>query len=64
MVGYGNAFLTAYSNPRITLVKEDSWQIARRAVSLLVDLIENGPSAEASARDILVPVSLEAHQTT
>lgn len=64
MVGYGNAFLTAYSNPRITLVKEDSWQIARRAVSLLVDLIENGPSAEASARDILVPISLEAHQTT
>ncbi len=65
IIGYGNSALTPYSIPQMTVVKEDTRQIARRAVSLLVDLIENPErQAEQPGRELVVPVSLEVRQTT
>lgn len=65
IIGYGNSALAPYSIPQMTVVKEDTRQIARRAVSLLVDLIEN-PEQQAGqpGRELIVPVSLEVRQTT
>ena len=65
VIGYGNPFFSAFSNPRLTIVRENTKEIARRAVSLLVDMIENEEKRDSSlAKEILVPVSLEEHKTT
>ena len=65
IVGYGNSYMSMYSNPRLTIVKENTRQIAERAVSLLIDLIETDePMENEKINDIFVPVSLELGQTS
>ena len=65
VVGYGNPFFSAFSNPKLTIVRENTEEIARRAVSLLVDLIENDEEREnLRASEIIVPVSLNEQKTT
>lgn len=65
VVGYGNPFFSAFSNPKLTIVRENTEEIARRAVSLLVNLIENDEEREnLRASEIIVPVSLNEQKTT
>lgn len=65
IIGYGNPFLSAYSYPPITVILENTRQIVSRAVTELVDLIENEDAEETSlAKDILIPVSLKIGKTT
>ena len=65
VVGYGNPFFPAFSHPKMTIVRENTEEIARRAVSLLVDLIENDEEREnLRASEIIVPVSLNEQKTT
>lgn len=65
VVGYGNPFFSAFSNPKLTIVRENTEEIARRAVSLLVDLIENDEEREnLRASEIIVPVSLNEQKTS
>lgn len=61
LIGYGSDAINAYTMPRMTIVKENTWQIASEAVSVLADLIEKGSSAR---KDVSVAVSLEQRQTT
>lgn len=65
VIGYGNPFFSAFSNPRLTIVRENTKEIARRAIGLLVDMIENEERrADLCAEEIVVPVSLDEHKTT
>lgn len=65
VVGYGNPFFSAFSNPRLTIVRENTKEIARRAIGLLVDMIENEERNENHcAEEIVIPVSLDEHKTT
>lgn len=65
VVGYGNAYLSSYSYPEISFVRENTKQIAQQAIALLVDLIENPSSAlDDKAMIQIVPVSFEQKQTT
>lgn len=66
VVGYGNPFFSAFSNPKLTLVREDTDEIARRAVALLVDLMEGEEDQREKLRtaEIIVPVSLNERKTT
>ena len=61
IIGYGNSLLSRYSNPTLSLVKENTREIAFEAVSTLADLIENGKTKNM---DIKVPVSIEHHQSS
>ncbi len=61
IIGYGNPYLLPYSNPRLTLVKENTKEIAKKAVELLIERIEH---PEKEIKSIIVPVSLEQNQTT
>lgn len=65
IIGYGNSFFSAFSNPRLTIVREDTNELARRAVALLVDMIENEGKKEAlCAQEIVIPVALDERRTT
>ena len=65
IVGYGNAYMASYSSPRLTIVRENTSQMAEQAVATLVDRIENGPSENLDREnEIHIPVSLEVGQTT
>lgn len=61
LIGYGSGAINAYTMPRMTIVKENTSQIASEAVSVLADLIEKGSAAR---KDVSVSVSLEQRQTT
>lgn len=65
IITYGNLQFSVFSNPQLTLVQENTKEIARRAVSLMIDLIENGKSSDGDlAQEIIVPVSLNERKTT
>lgn len=65
VIGYGNPFFSAFSNPKLTIVREDTKELARRTVSLLVDMIENEGKKEAlSTTEIVIPVALDERKTT
>lgn len=65
IIGYGNEYMSVYSSPRLTIIKENIRQIASRAVAALIDQIENEePQEKGSGTEIKVPVSLEVAQTT
>ncbi|MGM9960835.1 MAG: LacI family DNA-binding transcriptional regulator [Allobaculum sp.] len=61
VVGCGSPHFSVYSVPRLTLVKENTDLIAKKAVSMLVDLMEGQESAE---KHLQIPVSLEINQTS
>lgn len=65
IVGYGNSYLSGYSYPELSFVRENTKQIAQQAIALLVDMIEN-PSTplDHSAMEQIVPVSFEQKQTS
>ncbi len=65
IIGYGNDYMSVYSSPRLTIVKENIRQIASRAVAVLIDQVENEEPQDADKElEIKVPVSLEVAQTT
>lgn len=66
IVTYGSQLLSSYSFPEITMISENTNQIAYEAVSALVDIIENEDSTEIdlSNNQIIIPVSLLEKQTT
>lgn len=61
VIGCGSPYFSNYSIPRMTMVKENTNMIAKKSVSLLVDLIEKG---ECKKKHLQIPVSLEISQTT
>lgn len=65
VVGYGNSYLSAYSYPEISFIRENTKQIAQQAIALLVDMMEN-PSTilDHKMLEQIVPVSFEQKQTT
>ncbi len=62
IVGYGNPYLQTYSFPKLTLIRENTQEIARKAVETLVKMIEQ-PEKEIPSESV-IPVSLEQNQTT
>ena len=62
IIGYGNPYFTDYGFPRLTLIQENSREIARSTISCLVDEIECGSDVEK--REITIPVSLCVNGTT
>lgn len=65
IIAYGNLQFSVFSNPQLTLVQENTNEIARRAVALMVELIENEKSSDGCrAKEIIVPVSLNERKTT
>ena len=65
IIGYGNSYLSAYASPRLTIVKENLRQLAEKAVSILVDLMENeGEQKEKTIKEVKIPVALDVQQTT
>lgn len=61
--GYGTRQLMAYCTPAPTIICENTEFIAHKAVETLIEIIENG-KPEGEAAEVVVPVSLEVHQTT
>lgn len=65
VIGYGNPFFSTFSNPQLTIVRENTKEIAKETVALLVDMIENEENREQYLKkEIEVPVSLDEHKTT
>lgn len=65
VIGYGNPFFSTFSNPQLTIVRENTKELAKKTVALLVDMIENEEDQELYlAKEIVIPVSLEEHKTT
>lgn len=65
VIGYGNPFFSTFSNPQLTIVRENTKEIAKETVALLMDMIEYEEKRENyPEREIVVPVSLEEHKTT
>lgn len=63
LIGYGNPYVHSYSNPELTIIRENTREIAKKAVETLVDIIEE-KSVDEKRKLIRVPVSLELHQST
>lgn len=66
IVTYGSPDLSSYSFPEITMVSENTNQIAYEAVSALIDLIENEEESNLALKnnETIIPVSLVEKQTT
>lgn len=65
VIGYGNLYFSIFSNPPLTLVQENTKEIACRAISLLVEMIESGEKGALELpKEIVVPVSLYERKTT
>lgn len=65
VIAYGNLQFSIFSNPQLTLVQENTKEIVRRAVALMIDLIENEKDDTMDvAKEIIVPVSLNERKTT
>lgn len=65
IIGYGASFYSQYSYPQLTLIRENTELIARKAISLLVARIENESSGSASQKEeLLIPVSIWERKTT
>ena len=65
IISYGNIPAAEFTTPQLTVVKENTVEIARRAAMLLVDLIEKDEEdAGDSGREIIVPVALKERKTT
>ena len=62
IVGYGNPYLLPYSSPKLSLIRENTAEIARRAVEVLVQMIER--PEEPVPPVTVIPVSFEQNQTT
>lgn len=63
IIGYGYPFFSAFSNPKLTLIKENTKEITKRAVDMLVNIIEND-SLLNSKGEVVVPVSIMENRTT
>lgn len=61
IIGYGDMFFSALSNPALTTIKEDRKKCAEEIATLLIDMIENNTT---SVSRITIPVSLIERQTT
>lgn len=65
IIAYGNLQFSVFSNPQLTIVQENTREIARRAVALMIELIENEKRSDAGlAEEIIVPVALNERKTT
>ena len=65
VIGYGNLQFSIFSNPQLTLVQENTKEIARKAISLLIEMIETGKNdSQSLPQEIIVPVSLNERKTT
>ncbi|MGV3209536.1 substrate-binding domain-containing protein [Streptococcus suis] len=65
ILGYGNQNLMEFSYPKLSYIKENTEEIARVAVSLLVDIIEGTEDCEKLDNVVqIVPVSIEQNTTT
>lgn len=65
IITYGVPQFSFFSNPKLTLVQENTKEIARRAMSLMVNLIESGEDEDGGlCKEIIVPVSLNERKTT
>jgi LacI family transcriptional regulator len=62
IVGYGNPYLLPYSSPKLSLIRENTAEIARQAVEVLVHMIER--PEEPVPPVTVIPVSFEQNQTT
>lgn len=62
IIGYGNDNLSEYTFPKLSFIKEDTEQIAKIAISQLVELIESEKSS--TELESIVPVSIEQNRTT
>lgn len=62
IVGYGNPYLLPYSSPKLSLIRENTAEIARQAVEVLVQMIER--PEEPVPPVTVIPVSFEQNQTT
>ena len=62
IVGYGNPCLLPYSSPKLSLIRENTAEIARQAVEVLVQMIER--PEEPVPPVTVIPVSFEQNQTT
>ncbi len=61
VVGCGSPYFSVYSVPRLTLVQENTNLIAKKAVSMIVDLMEGRPLTQ---KHLSIPVSLSIQQTS
>lgn len=61
VIGCGSPYFGSYATPRLTILEENTDLIAKKAVSLLIDLIEGHQPAQ---EHLLIPVSLNINQTT
>jgi len=65
IISYGTDFISSLSTPKMTLVKENSIELAKKLVGVLVDLIEDPEwRGRNITQEIIVPVSLEEQKTT
>lgn len=65
VIAYGFPFFSQHSYPQLSLIRENTELIARKAVALLVRQIEAAEGRDSVAeREILVPVSLRERKTT
>lgn len=66
IVTYGSQILSSYSFPEITMISENTNQIAHEAVSSLIDIIEkeSNETSDIPNKQIIIPVALIEKQTT
>ena len=62
IVGYGNPCLLPYSSPKLSLIRENTAEIARQAVEVLVQMIER--PEEPVPPVTVIPISFEQNETT
>ena len=65
VIAYGFPFFSQHSYPQLSLIRENTEVIARKAVSLLIKQIEaEESSTTAPKEELLIPVSLLERKTT
>lgn len=64
IIAYGNPQFSFFSNPKLTLVQENTKEIVRKAAGLMIRLIEGGKEDSDLCKEIIVPVSLNERKTT
>ena len=62
IVGNGNPCLLPYSSPKLSLIRENTAEIARQAVEVLVQMIER--PEEPVPPVTVIPISFEQNETT
>lgn len=61
VIGFGDEEWSEIINPPLTMLKQDTKQMALEAVSMLLDIMDHGPG---EAREIKVPMTFSIQNST